>query len=101
MDQDTAGRRSAPAYVRIAAALRERIQADELAPHTLVPSERELSEDCGVSRMTACQALLVLEGEGAVYRRPPRGTFVAEPRVPLHLGSFSHEIARAGHHPMK
>lgn len=85
--------------MRIAAALRERIEAGELAPHTLVPSERELSRDFGISRMTARQALVVLEGEGAVYRRPPRGTFVAEPRLPLHLGSFSYEIARSGHRP--
>lgn len=99
MSPDTSRSRSAPAHVRIAAALRDRIQAGELAPHTLVPSERELSKDFEVSRMTARQALVVLEGEGAVYRRPPRGTFVAEPRIPLRLGSFSDEIARAGHRP--
>lgn len=93
------GSRPAPAYVRIAAALRDRIQAGELAPHTLVPSERELSKDFEVSRMTARQALVVLEGEGAVYRRPPRGTFVAEPRLPLRVGSFSAEIVRAGRRP--
>jgi GntR family transcriptional regulator len=73
--------------------------ARELPPHGLVPSERELSRDFGVSRMTARQALVVLEGEGAVYRRPPRGTFVAEPRLPLRLGSFSDEMARIGHRP--
>jgi GntR family transcriptional regulator len=99
MPSKTDPRRDAPAYMRIAAALRERIQAGELAPHTLVPSERELSRDFGISRMTARQALVVLEGEGAVYRRPPRGTFVAEPRLPLHLGSFSYEITRKGHRP--
>jgi len=90
---------TSPAYARIAAALRARIQAGELGPHALVPSERELSRDFEVSRMTARQALLVLEGEGSVYRRPPRGTFVAEPRLPLRLGSFSAEVRRAGHRP--
>jgi DNA-binding GntR family transcriptional regulator len=99
MTSGTAAPRPAPAYMRIAAALRDRIQARELPPHALVPSERELSRDFGVSRMTARQALVVLEGEGAVYRRPPRGTFVAEPRLPLRLGSFSDEIARTGHRP--
>jgi GntR family transcriptional regulator len=88
-----------PAYLRIAADLRARIDAGELAPNTLVPSERELSRDHAVSRMTARQALLVLEGEGAVYRRPPRGTFVADPRLQLRIGSFSDEITRAGRHP--
>jgi GntR family transcriptional regulator len=70
-----------------------------LGPHTLLPSERELAEQHGVSRMTARQALSVLESEGVVYRRPPRGTFVAEPRVRFHIGSFSEEISRLGHTP--
>jgi GntR family transcriptional regulator len=73
--------------------------AEKLAPHTLIPSERELSDTYGVSRMTARHALSLLENEGYVYRRPPRGTFVAEPRVTLHVGSFSDEIARTGRRP--
>lgn len=88
-----------PAYVAIAASLRDRIELDELAPHTLLPSERELCDEFGVSRMTARHALTLLENEGAVYRRPPRGTFVAEPRVTFRIGSFSDEITRVGRHP--
>jgi GntR family transcriptional regulator len=34
-----------------------------------------------------------------VYRRPPRGTFVAEPRVRFHIGSFSEEVSRLGRRP--
>jgi GntR family transcriptional regulator len=94
MSQPTDSR--APRYVAIAAELRERIAERQLAPHTLLPSERELSESHGVSRMTARHALALLEREGFVYRRPPRGTFVAEPRVPFHIGSFSDEVSRAG-----
>jgi GntR family transcriptional regulator len=82
--------------VGIAADLRDRILSQQLAPHTLVPSERELCEQYGVSRMTARQALTLLESEGHVYRRPPRGTFVAEPRVRFRVGSFSHEASRLG-----
>jgi GntR family transcriptional regulator len=85
--------------VTIAGELRDRITTEKLAPHTLIPSERELSELYGVSRMTARHALSLLENEGYVYRRPPRGTFVAEPRVPFHIGSFSDEILRAGKRP--
>ena len=87
-----------PRYVAIAAELRERILDEHLAPHTLVPSERELSEQFEVSRMTARQALMLLESEGYVYRRPPRGTFVAEPRVRFQIGSFSEEADRLGRH---
>ncbi|MFG2045701.1 GntR family transcriptional regulator [Dactylosporangium sp. NPDC048998] len=90
---------TSPRYVAIAAELRDRITGEKLAPHTLMPSERELSEAHGVSRMTARHALALLESEGYVYRRPPRGTFVAEPRVPFHIGSFSDEIIRAGRRP--
>ena len=67
-----------PRYIAIAALVRDRIATDQLGPHTLLPSERELADQHGVSRMTARQALSLLESEGVVYRKPPRGTFVAE-----------------------
>ncbi len=91
-------RSASPRYIEIAAELRERIFDSQLAPHTLLPSEREMSEQFGVSRMTARQALALLEREGHVYRWPPRGTFVAEPRVRFHIGSFSEEASRMGRH---
>lgn len=91
-------RAASPRYVGIAAELRERILDQQLAPHTLMPSERELSEQFSVSRMTARRALTLLESEGYVYRRPPRGTFVSEPRVRFHIGSFSEEATRLGRH---
>ena len=47
----------------------------------------------------ARQALTLLENQGYVYRRPPRGTFVAEPRVLFRVGSFSAEVTRAGRRP--
>ncbi len=93
------GAETSPRYVTIAAELRDRITGEKLAPHTLMPSERELGETYGVSRMTARHALSLLENEGYVYRRPPRGTFVAEPRVPFSVGSFSDEIILAGRRP--
>jgi GntR family transcriptional regulator len=88
-----------PRYIEIAELVRESITSQQLGPHALVPSERELAEQHGVSRMTARQALSLLESEGVVYRNPPRGTFVAEPRVRFHIGSFSEEVARQGRHP--
>ena len=88
-----------PRYIAIAALVRDRITTEQLGPHTLLPSERELAEQHGVSRMTARQALSLLESEGVVYRKPPRGTFVAEPRVRFHIGSFSEEVSRLGRRP--
>jgi GntR family transcriptional regulator len=88
-----------PRYVALAALVRDRIVGERFGPHTLLPSERELADEHGVSRMTARQALSLLESEGVVYRRPPRGTFVAEPRVRFHIGSFSQEVVRQGRRP--
>jgi len=88
-----------PRYIAIAALVRDRIATEQLGPHTLLPSERELADQHGVSRMTARQALSLLESEGVVYRKPPRGTFVAEPRVRFHIGSFSEEVSRLGRRP--
>ncbi len=93
------GQAAQPAYMAIAAALRERIESGEFTAHTAVPSERELSRTFAVSRMTARAAVSRLDSEGYVYRRPPQGTFVAEPRIPLRIGSFSDEIERTGREP--
>jgi GntR family transcriptional regulator len=93
----SAGRQ--PVYLAIASELRVRIERGEIPPHAPVPSERELSQTFGVSRMTARNAVGQLEKEGYVYRRPPRGTFVAEPRIPLRIGSFTDEVVRAGRQP--
>lgn len=61
----------------IAAKLRTDILHGTLAAGTKVAPERELSEQFGVSRMTARRAIQLLEGEGLVARYPVRGTFVA------------------------
>lgn len=88
-----------PAYHRIADLVRDLIATGRLDPHEAIPSERRLSEEHGVSRMTARQAIALLEREGWVYRRSKSGTFVSEPRIPLRVGSFSDEIVRRGRRP--
>lgn len=44
-----------------------------------LPSERELGEELGVSRVSVRQALHELEARGLVDRRPGRGTIILEP----------------------
>ncbi len=88
-----------PAYMRIATALREAIGRGDLLPHSALPPERELCLEYGVSRMTARRAFGILESAGLVYKSATRGTFVAEPRVELRLGSFSQEVTRSGRQP--
>jgi DNA-binding GntR family transcriptional regulator len=64
------------AYVRIAAMLRERIIAGDLAPAQTTPSITRLCADHGVARQTAARALRVLQDAGLVYRVPGLGYHV-------------------------
>lgn len=74
-----------PRYERIAEYLRGLVaQAD---PGDRLPSDAELCERFGVSRMTARQAVSVLVAEDLVVRRRGAGTFVSSRRVPRRLGS--------------
>jgi GntR family transcriptional regulator len=70
--------RALAAYLQIEEELADRIDSGELEPGMLLPSERELSEQVGVSRMTVRQALGRLEQRGLIVREQGRGTFVAE-----------------------
>jgi GntR family transcriptional regulator len=90
----------APRYREIEAALRTRIA--RLRPGQRLPSDTDLCEEFGVSRMTARHAMAQLADEGLVRRDPGRGTFVAE--LPTHrranfLMTFSHEMRRQGRVP--
>jgi DNA-binding GntR family transcriptional regulator len=64
------------AYIRIAAVLRERITAGDLAPGQAMPSITRLCADHGVARQTAAHALHVLQDAGLVYRVPGLGYHV-------------------------
>lgn len=65
------------AYVRIAAAMRQRITSGELAPGQPVPSITALVQEYGVARQTASKALRMLETEGLLRRIPGLGYYVS------------------------
>ena len=64
------------AYSRVAAVLRERILAGLLKVQEKLSTERELSEQFNVSRITIRRALELLEEEHLISRRQGKGTFV-------------------------
>lgn len=91
-----------PLYYQLTEVLREKIHLGELKPGAQLPSERELSEAYGISRMTVRQALAYLIREGNLVARQGLGTFVAEPKLAYdawHLLSFTEEMMLAGTAP--
>ncbi|MCS6826193.1 MAG: winged helix-turn-helix domain-containing protein [Caldilinea sp.] len=61
--------------------LRRRIESGELKADRALPSERELAEMLGVSRMTVRVAIEQLANEGLLVRRPNRRTLVAGDKI--------------------
>lgn len=90
-----------PLYRQLAALLAAKIQAGVYPPGSRLPSERELSEELNVSRITARQAIGTLMEDGLIYREQGRGTFVAEPRMRRLQGltSFTEDMLARGFTP--
>ncbi len=92
----------APLYDLIEQNLRELILHDQLLPGESVPSEWELAEIYGVSRLTVRTALDNLTRQGWLIRRHGVGTFVAHPKVteiaPSKL-SFTEQMKAIGRSP--
>ncbi|MGW3436920.1 GntR family transcriptional regulator [Streptomyces bacillaris] len=72
----TEGAKRQPKYQRIADELRDAIQAGQYRSGDRLPGENDLMADHGVARMTARQALGVLQSEGIVESRKGAGVFV-------------------------
>jgi DNA-binding GntR family transcriptional regulator len=66
-------------YARLADHLAARIRSGELAPGTMLPGERALSEQYSVALGTIRRALDVLRERGMITTLPHKGTFVTGP----------------------
>ena len=71
---------------------------EQLGVGEAIPSERQLSADLGVSRLTVRAALDELVREGYLVRRRGSGTFVSEPKIAqeLTMTSFTEDMRRRG-----
>lgn len=89
-----------PKHEQLRALLEQRC-TDGLEPGAALPSERQLCEEYGVSRITVREALRQLVAEGTLVRIRGKGTFVADrpARSQLHLASFHEDMRRLGRAP--
>ena len=74
---------------------------ERLGVGTAIPSERQLSADLGVSRLTLRAALDDLAREGYLVRRRGSGTYVQHRKISqeLTITSFSDDMRRRGMEP--
>ncbi len=78
---------SLPVYRQIANQIAEEIKTGTRPPNSRIPSERELAERFGISRMTARAAINLLMQRGLVSRRNRSGVFVSQPKIRFDLSS--------------
>lgn len=68
-----------PAYYQVAEDLSHDIEGGRLRPGDAIPSEAQLCEHYGISRMTVRQGLGLLTDAGYIESVPGRGSFVSAP----------------------
>ena len=88
-----------PLYLQVRHYIEDRIRSGSWKPDTRIPSENNLVESLGVSRMTVNRALRELAAEGHLVRFQGVGTFVAKqkPQTELmEIKSIADEIKERG-----
>ncbi len=70
-----------PLYTQIKEILRDRILDGTYQAHEQMPSESELMNTFGVSRITVRQALGDLQKEGLIFKIHGKGTYVSKPKA--------------------
>jgi GntR family transcriptional regulator len=90
-----------PLYLQLADVLRSRIADGLIRVGDALPSERELSQMTGISRVTVRKAIDTLLREGLLSRRHGSGTYIA-PRIEQPaavLAGFSSDMLNRGQKP--
>lgn len=91
-----------PLYLQLQRGLRNAIENKVVQPDSAIPTERELSQEFDVSRITVRKAVDGLVSDGLLVRRRGAGTFVVAPRIEKNfsrLTSFSEDMVSRGRKP--
>src|SRR3989337_1094539 len=91
-----------PLHHQVFRDLTSALEANEWRPGDRMPTERELAERYGCSRIPGRHARGELVGEGRIERTRGRGTFVLQPRIDRDIAgsmSFAEEMQRRGLDP--
>ena len=86
-------------YYQLKESLLQKIQDETWKPGQKIPTERELCEMYGVSRITVRKALDDLQNEDYLYRIQGKGTYVKRSSIDYRLSkfySFNEELSRRG-----
>jgi GntR family transcriptional regulator len=88
-----------PRHAQISRWVEQSIEQGRFAPNDKLPSEKELSEQFSVSRITVRRALQTLENEKLIRRSQGLGSFVRDPRAgasAMQLTDFTEDMENAG-----
>ncbi|GMA49862.1 GntR family transcriptional regulator [Alicyclobacillus contaminans] len=91
---------SVPLYQHLKAEILREIQAGRWRPGEQIPSEAELAQEMGVSRITVRQAVGDLVSLGYLTRRQGKGTFLVDQRHSVaasKLHGFAEELRARGY----
>lgn len=90
MDESAmATNRTTPLYQQVFEEIKGAIESGEYAPKERIPSEPELAEQYGVSRITVRRAVEELCSEGYLVKQQGRGTFVSTPHINRRLLQYT------------
>jgi GntR family transcriptional regulator len=95
---------ASPVYRRLQVALGDAIASGALKPGAVLPAERELALELGISRVTVRRAMAELVRNGLVIQRHGSGTYVSGTRERVvqslsRLYSFSEDMTSRGRMP--
>lgn len=91
-----------PLHIQLADIIRSQIESGVFNAGDQLPTEMELMKQHELSSSTVRQAVLTLVGEGLLYRRAGKGTFVAKRHIGrdlLTFSGFSEEAIARGFRP--